>query len=105
MPLFYSTFFCWQHVLGTWSSKLFAIALLASGQSSTITGTYAGQYVMQVSSFSSFSLEPLVNYLCVTKRRFLFSFSWPDHKCYMPSKLETNMSWTFFLGNVVDIYQ
>lgn len=37
-----------QNVLGTWSSKLFAIALLASGQSSTITGTYAGQYVMQV---------------------------------------------------------
>jgi Mn2+/Fe2+ NRAMP family transporter len=27
---------------------VFAIALLASGQSSTITGTYAGQYVMQV---------------------------------------------------------
>lgn len=37
-----------QNVLGHWSSKLFAIALLASGQSSTITGTYAGQYVMQV---------------------------------------------------------
>ena len=37
-----------QNVLGKWSSKLFAIALLASGQSSTITGTYAGQYVMQV---------------------------------------------------------
>ncbi|KAG5036548.1 hypothetical protein JHK86_017388 [Glycine max] len=35
------------NVLGKWSSKLFAIALLASGQSSTITGTYAGQYVMQ----------------------------------------------------------
>nr|GMC71363.1 metal transporter Nramp6-like [Ipomoea batatas] len=32
------------NVLGNWSSKLFAIALLASGQSSTITGTYAGQY-------------------------------------------------------------
>lgn len=39
---------CIQNVLGSWSSKLFAIALLASGQSSTITGTYAGQYVMQV---------------------------------------------------------
>ncbi|XP_057856363.1 metal transporter Nramp1 isoform X3 [Cryptomeria japonica] len=36
-----------KHVLGGWSSTLFAIALLASGQSSTITGTYAGQYVMQ----------------------------------------------------------
>nr|GMC68937.1 metal transporter Nramp6 [Ipomoea batatas] len=33
-----------MNVLGNWSSKLFAIALLASGQSSTITGTYAGQY-------------------------------------------------------------
>lgn len=40
--------FCLQNVLGSWSSKLFAVALLASGQSSTITGTYAGQYVMQV---------------------------------------------------------
>nr|CAB3471156.1 unnamed protein product [Digitaria exilis] len=37
-----------KNVLGNWSSKLFAVALLASGQSSTITGTYAGQYVMQV---------------------------------------------------------
>jgi hypothetical protein len=37
-----------QNVLGDWSRELFAIALLASGQSSTITGTYAGQYVMQV---------------------------------------------------------
>ncbi|XP_057856362.1 metal transporter Nramp6 isoform X2 [Cryptomeria japonica] len=39
--------FLLKHVLGGWSSTLFAIALLASGQSSTITGTYAGQYVMQ----------------------------------------------------------
>jgi len=39
--------FLLKHVLGDWSSKIFAIALLASGQSSTITGTYAGQYVMQ----------------------------------------------------------
>nr|GEZ52499.1 metal transporter Nramp5-like [Tanacetum cinerariifolium] len=29
------------------SSTLYAIALLASGQSSTITGTYAGQFIMQ----------------------------------------------------------
>ncbi|XP_073105769.1 metal transporter Nramp1-like [Elaeis guineensis] len=36
-----------KNVLGKWSSKLFAIASLASGQSSTITGTYAGQYLMQ----------------------------------------------------------
>ncbi|KAH7435621.1 hypothetical protein KP509_06G072100 [Ceratopteris richardii] len=39
--------FLLRNVLGSWSSKLFGIALLASGQSSTITGTYAGQYVMQ----------------------------------------------------------
>ncbi|KAE9467722.1 hypothetical protein C3L33_00395, partial [Rhododendron williamsianum] len=38
----------------SWSSKLFAIALLASGQSSTITGTYAGQYVMQISATTWF---------------------------------------------------
>lgn len=44
----YGLYYCLQNVLGSWSSKLFAVALLASGQSSTITGTYAGQYVMQV---------------------------------------------------------
>lgn len=37
-----------QHVLGKSSSTLYAVALLASGQSSTITGTYAGQFIMQV---------------------------------------------------------
>eukprot|EP00270_Netrium_digitus_P012678 TRINITY_DN4148_c0_g1_i1.p1 TRINITY_DN4148_c0_g1~~TRINITY_DN4148_c0_g1_i1.p1 ORF type:complete len:532 (-),score=107.61 TRINITY_DN4148_c0_g1_i1:197-1792(-) len=36
-----------QHTLGSWASPVFGVALLASGQSSTITGTYAGQYVMQ----------------------------------------------------------
>ncbi|XP_002987015.2 metal transporter Nramp6 [Selaginella moellendorffii] len=39
--------FLLKHVLGSWSGVLFGIALLASGQSSTITGTFAGQYVMQ----------------------------------------------------------
>ncbi|GLJ37283.1 hypothetical protein SUGI_0756210 [Cryptomeria japonica] len=39
--------FLLKNVLGKWSSKIFAVALLASGQSSTITGTYAAQYVMQ----------------------------------------------------------
>lgn len=34
-------------VLGSWSSTLFGVTLIVSGQSSTITGTYAGQYVMQ----------------------------------------------------------
>ncbi|CAI5536666.1 unnamed protein product [Closterium sp. Naga37s-1] len=35
-------------VLGKWAGTLFGVALLAAGQSSTVTGTYAGQYVMQV---------------------------------------------------------
>ncbi|CAO2819737.1 unnamed protein product [Amaranthus hypochondriacus] len=37
-----------QNVLGRKTASIFyGIALLASGQSSTITGTYAGQYIMQ----------------------------------------------------------
>ncbi|KAK3427638.1 hypothetical protein EUGRSUZ_F03813 [Eucalyptus grandis] len=36
-----------KNVLGRSSSTIYAIALLASGQSSTITGTYSGQYIMQ----------------------------------------------------------
>ncbi|XP_020867475.1 metal transporter Nramp6 [Arabidopsis lyrata subsp. lyrata] len=48
--------FLLRNVVDKWSSKLFAIALLASGQSSTITGTYAGQYVMQ--GFLDLRLEP-----------------------------------------------
>ncbi|XXG65952.1 hypothetical protein AAC387_Pa05g3529 [Persea americana] len=48
--------FLLTNVLGRWSSKLFAIALLASGQSSTVTGTYAGQYVMQ--GFLDLRLRP-----------------------------------------------
>jgi len=39
-----------QNTLGSWASTVFGIALLASGQSSTVTGTYAGQYVMAVST-------------------------------------------------------
>ncbi|KAK4391051.1 Metal transporter Nramp5 [Sesamum angolense] len=41
-----SAFFL-KNVLGKSSSTVYAIALLASGQSSTITGTYAGQFIMQ----------------------------------------------------------
>ncbi|KAJ3679350.1 hypothetical protein LUZ60_017361 [Juncus effusus] len=48
--------FLLKNVLGNWSSKLYAIALLASGQSSTITGTYAGQYVMQ--GFLNLRMKP-----------------------------------------------
>ncbi|XP_043699081.1 metal transporter Nramp6-like [Telopea speciosissima] len=54
--------FLLKNVLGSFSSKIFAIALLASGQSSTITGTYAGQYVMQ--GFLDLRLRPwLRNFL------------------------------------------
>ncbi|KAJ8773336.1 hypothetical protein K2173_028513 [Erythroxylum novogranatense] len=42
-----SASFLLQNVLGKSSSTVYAIALLASGQSSTISGTYAGQYIMQ----------------------------------------------------------
>ncbi|PPD69932.1 hypothetical protein GOBAR_DD33190 [Gossypium barbadense] len=35
------------NVLGKSSKALYAVALLASGQSSTITGTYAGQFIVQ----------------------------------------------------------
>ncbi|KAJ8762822.1 hypothetical protein K2173_022951 [Erythroxylum novogranatense] len=42
-----SASFLLRNVLGRSSSILYAIALLASGQSSTITGTYAGQFIMQ----------------------------------------------------------
>eukprot|EP00128_Syssomonas_multiformis_P003952 Colp12_sorted_trinity150504_noHs@18990 len=36
-----------DHTLGRVSGVLFSVALLASGASSTITGTYAGQFVME----------------------------------------------------------
>ncbi|XP_073143762.1 metal transporter Nramp6.1-like isoform X2 [Henckelia pumila] len=42
-----SASFLLKNALGNWSSKLYAVSLLASGQSSTVTGTYAGQYIMQ----------------------------------------------------------
>jgi len=49
-------------VLGdVWASTLFAIALLASGQSSTITGTMAGQIVME--GFLNLRLQPWVRRL------------------------------------------
>ncbi|KAI4339713.1 hypothetical protein MLD38_024623 [Melastoma candidum] len=42
-----SASFLLKNVLGGSSSTIYAIALLASGQSSAITGTYAGQFIMQ----------------------------------------------------------
>ncbi|GJN12192.1 hypothetical protein PR202_ga30449 [Eleusine coracana subsp. coracana] len=42
-----SSSFLLKNVLGRSSAVVYGVALLASGQSSTITGTYAGQYIMQ----------------------------------------------------------
>ncbi|TYI78576.1 hypothetical protein E1A91_D06G222300v1 [Gossypium mustelinum] len=42
-----SASFLLQNVLGKSSKALYDVALLASGQSSTITGTYAGQFIVQ----------------------------------------------------------
>ncbi|GAV85909.1 Nramp domain-containing protein [Cephalotus follicularis] len=43
----HSASFLLKNVLGKSSSTLYGVALLASGQSSAITGTYAGQFIMQ----------------------------------------------------------
>ncbi len=49
-------------LLGTaLASTLFAVALLASGQSSTLTGTYAGQIVME--GFLHFKIRPVLRRL------------------------------------------
>jgi Mn2+/Fe2+ NRAMP family transporter len=42
-----------QNVLGRSSSVVYAVALLASGQSTTISCTFAGQVIMQVIQFRS----------------------------------------------------
>ncbi|CAD6220453.1 unnamed protein product [Miscanthus lutarioriparius] len=42
-----SSSFLLKNVLGRSSAIVYGVALLASGQSSTITGTYSGQYIMQ----------------------------------------------------------
>lgn len=47
-----------KNVLGTAAKSLFAAALLASGQSSTITGTYAGQFVME--GFLEIQINPVL---------------------------------------------
>ncbi|WP_344828135.1 Nramp family divalent metal transporter [Rurimicrobium arvi] len=49
-------------MLGTrWSSHLFAIALIAAGQSSTVTGTLAGQIVME--GYLSLRINPVIRRL------------------------------------------
>ena len=47
--------------LGGVMSTLFAVALLASGQNSTITGTLAGQIVME--GFLRFTIYYMLNHL------------------------------------------
>uniref|UniRef100_A0A0E0Q6B6 Metal transporter n=2 Tax=Oryza TaxID=4527 RepID=A0A0E0Q6B6_ORYRU len=56
--------FLLKNVLGKSSAIVYGVALLASGQSSTITGTYAGQYIMQmILSFElPFALIPLLKF-------------------------------------------
>jgi manganese transport protein len=49
------------HVLGSFAPIAFAVALLASGQSSTLTGTLAGQVVME--GFVNFRIRPWVRRL------------------------------------------
>ncbi|KAJ7965519.1 putative Metal transporter [Quillaja saponaria] len=51
-----SASFLLKNVLGGSSSAVYAIALFASGQSSAITGTYAGQYIMQ--GFLDLKMKP-----------------------------------------------
>lgn len=43
-----------QETFGTSAKYIWAIGLLAAGQSSTMTGTYAGQFVME--GFLNFTL-------------------------------------------------
>lgn len=37
-----------QNMFGRSTSKIYGLALLASGQSNTVTTSYSGQYIMQV---------------------------------------------------------
>mmetsp|Transcript_42838 Transcript_42838/g.111089 ORF Transcript_42838/g.111089 Transcript_42838/m.111089 type:complete len:566 (-) Transcript_42838:287-1984(-) len=46
-----------RNVLGHAAEVVFALALLASGQSSTMTGTYAGQFVME--GFVELKMKPI----------------------------------------------
>ncbi|KAM0946340.1 putative NRAMP family protein [Dioscorea sansibarensis] len=74
-----SASFLLKNVLGKSSSIVYAIALLASGQSSTITGTYAGQYIMQVCiiirpnifHFHNSSEQNLQGFLDIKMRKWL----------------------------------
>eukprot|EP00898_Chlorokybus_atmophyticus_P008123 jgi/Chlat1/8311/Chrsp78S09214 len=56
-----NAFFLLGTTLGAASQKLYGVALLASGQSSTVTGTYAGQHVM--SGFLNIQWSPWIRNL------------------------------------------
>jgi manganese transport protein len=47
-----------EPMLGSWAATLFALALIAAGQSSTITGTLAGQIVME--GYLNLRIQPWV---------------------------------------------
>ena len=50
---------------------IWAIGILAAGQSSTMTGTYAGQFVMEVgeTSFTKLYLLQLIVIICIPLAR------------------------------------
>ena len=70
-------------VLGSkWASALFAIALLASGQNATLTGTLAGQIVME--GFIDLKLAPwlrrLITRMLAILPAFFITWIWGDSK-------------------------
>ncbi|KAK8600851.1 hypothetical protein V6N13_059410 [Hibiscus sabdariffa] len=92
-----SASFLLQNVLGKSSKALYGIALLASGQSSTITGTYAGQFIMQmILSFElPFALIPLLK----------FSSSSTKMGPYKNSKIIIVISWILGFGIIgINVY-
>jgi manganese transport protein len=56
-------FFLFDQILGKASAILFAIALLLSGQSSTITGTLTGQIIMSGFLENKFTIKPWIRRL------------------------------------------
>lgn len=70
-------------VLGSkWASTLFAVALLASGQNATLTGTLAGQIVME--GFLDIKLAPwirrLITRLIAILPAFIVTWWWGENK-------------------------
>eukprot|EP00899_Mesostigma_viride_P008608 jgi/Mesvir1/17749/Mv12100-RA.1 len=69
----HNTPFLLKNTLGRASEKLFGVALLASGQSSTLTGTFAGQYVM--SGFLDLRVKPWLRLLVTRSAAILPSLA------------------------------